>query len=143
MAMREQLEKSLARFEELERMMVDPAVLANPGKMAAVARERGSLVRVATKFRDFKQVNSKIAEALEMAKGCDADLRELAEAELPGLRARREKLYDELLDLTAAGEDANRTRCMLEFRAGTGGEEAGLFARDLYDMYKKYCEGHG
>jgi peptide chain release factor 1 len=141
--MRDQLEKSLARFEELERMMVDPAVLTNPGKMAAVARERGGLVRVAGKYRDFKQVNAQIAEALEMAEGGDADMRELAQAELPGLRERREKLYDDLLDLTAAGEDANRTRCMLEIRAGTGGEEAALFARDLYDMYKKFCEKHG
>jgi len=141
--MREQLEEKLRRFEELDRMLVDPAVLANAGKMAAVARERGMLVRVASKYRDFKEVNRQIAEALEMASGADPELRELAQAELPGLRERREKLYDELLDLTAAGEDANRTRCVLELRAGTGGDEAALFARDLYDMYKKFCEKHG
>ena len=67
-------------------------------------------------------------------------LRELAEAELPTLKAERETLWTELLDMTIGGEDANRTRCVLEIRAGTGGEEAALFARDLYQMYKHYAE---
>jgi peptide chain release factor 1 len=78
-----------------------------------------------------------------MVNGSDADLRELAEAELPGLREQREALWDDLLDLTVGGEDANRTRCILEIRAGTGGDEAALFARDLYEMYKRYCEDNG
>ena len=70
-------------------------------------------------------------------------MRELAEAELPELRDEREKLWNELLDMTIGGEDANRTRCVMEIRAGTGGDEAALFARDLYEMYKHYCEGKG
>ncbi len=57
--------------------------------------------------------------------------------------AEREKYWDELLDMTIGGEDANRSRCVMEIRAGTGGEEAALFARDLYDMYKHYCEDRG
>ncbi len=64
----------------------------------------------------------------------------MAEAELPELRQQREALYDELLELTLGGEDANRTRCVLEIRAGTGGDEAALFARDLYEMYKYFAE---
>jgi peptide chain release factor 1 len=68
-------------------------------------------------------------------------MRELAEAELPTLRAEREKLWDELLEMTIGGEDSNRTRCVMEIRGGTGGEEAALFARDLYEMYRHYCEG--
>ena len=59
---------------------------------------------------------------------------------MPELKAEREALWNELLDMTIGGEDANRTRCMLEIRAGTGGEEAALFARDLYEMYKHYAE---
>ena len=67
-------------------------------------------------------------------------MRELAEAELPGCKEQRETFWNELLDMTVGGEDANRTRCVMEIRAGTGGDEAALFARDLYDMYKHYAD---
>lgn len=140
--MRELLEQQLARFEQLERDLTDPAVLSHPGRMAATAREHGSLAKVATKYRLFKQLNAQIAEAREMTEGPDLEMRELAASELPELRAKREKCWDELLDLTVGGEDANRTRCVMEIRAGTGGDEAALFARDLYDMYKHYAEDH-
>jgi peptide chain release factor 1 len=141
--MREELEQKLARFEELEQQMLDPQVLANSAKMAAVAREHGSLAKLATKYRQFKALNQQIAEAVEMANGRDAEMRELAEAELPTLRSQREAIWNELLDMTVGGEDANRMRCVMEIRAGTGGDEAALFARDLYDMYKHYSETKG
>jgi peptide chain release factor 1 len=141
--MREMLDEKLARFLELERQLTDPEVLANSARVGLIAREHGTLAKLATKYRRFKELNQQIAEANEMIKGNDADLRELAESELPTLRAEREKLWDELLDMTIGGEDANRNRCVMEIRAGTGGEEAALFARDLYDMYKHYCEDHG
>ena len=118
-------------------------VLANSAHVGAIAREHGSLAKLATKYRQFKELNRQIAEAREMIEGADADMRELAEAELPELRAEREKFWDELLDMTIGGEDANRSRCVMEIRAGTGGEEAALFARDLYDMYKHFCEDRG
>lgn len=141
--MREELEQKLARFEELERKLLDPAVQTNASQMAAVAREHGSLAKLATKYRRYKQLNQQIAEARQLIEGKDPEMRELAEAELPELRESREKLWDELLDMTIGGEDANRTRCILEIRAGTGGDEAALFARDLYDMYKHYAESRG
>ena len=141
--MREILEQQLARFEELERQMVDPAVLANPARLAAIAREHGSLAKSATKYRRFKQLNAQIAEASGMATGDDPELRQLAEAELVRLKAEREACWNEMLDMTVGGEDAKRTRCMLEIRAGTGGDEAALFARDLYEMYRHYCEAKG
>ncbi|MGO9473017.1 MAG: peptide chain release factor 1, partial [Rhodomicrobium sp.] len=84
-----------------------------------------------------------IREAMEMADAGDSDLRELAEAELPALKAERETLWTELLDMTIGGEDANRTRCVLEIRAGTGGEEAALFAADLFRMYQRYADLKG
>jgi peptide chain release factor 1 len=138
--MRNVLDQKLARFEELEHQLMDPQVMSSGPRMAAVAREHGSLAKLATKYRRFKEFNQQITEAVAMIEGPDAEMRELAQAELPELRTEREKLYDELLDLTIGGEDANRTRCVLEIRAGTGGEEAALFARDLYDMYKHFCE---
>ncbi len=141
--MRDLLEQKLNRFEELERNLVDPQVLADGSRMGPIAREHGSLAKLATKYRRFKKLNAQIAETLDMIKGPDAEMRELAEAELPQLRAEREKYWDELLDMTIGGEDANRTRCVMEIRAGTGGDEAALFARDLYSMYRHYCEGRG
>ncbi len=138
--MREMLEEKLHRFEELEKQLLDPQVLASPERLSAVAREHGSLAKPVTKYRRFKELNAQIAEAMEMLKGPDRELRELAEAELPGLKQEREAIWNDLLDVTIGGEDANRTRCVLEIRAGTGGEEAALFARDLYEMYKHYAE---
>src|SRR5574340_1508081 len=111
--------------------------------MSAVAREHGSLAKVATKYRRLRKLNAQIAEANEMAEGPDPEVRELARAELPELKTEREQVWNELLDLTVGGEDSNRTRCILEIRAGTGGEEAALFARDLYEMYKHYADDQG
>ncbi|MCL4190456.1 MAG: peptide chain release factor 1 [Thermoguttaceae bacterium] len=138
--MRKELEEKLARFEELERLLLDPAVQADSQRMAAVAREHGSLAKLALKYRRFKSLNAQIHEAQEMLRSADEELHELAEAELPELKEERDALWDELLELTIGGEDANRTRCMVEIRAGTGGDEAALFARDLYEMYKHYAE---
>ena len=141
--MKKLLEDKLARFIELERLMADPDVLADSGKMQMVAREHGQIAKLATKYRRFKQLNEQIEEANELLKGGDPELKELAGLELPELKEERELLWNELLDMTIGGEDANRASCMIEIRAGTGGDEAALFARDLYDMYKHYCESQG
>jgi len=137
------LEEKLARFEQLEQQLLDPSVQSNSAKMAAVAREHGSLAKLANKYRKFKALNQQISEALELAAGKDADMRDLAEAELPELREQRETYWNELLDLTIGGEDSNRTRSVMEIRAGTGGDEAALFARDLYEMYKRHADSKG
>lgn len=140
--MREELEQKLARFEELERAMVDSAVLTDSKKAAAIAREHGTLAKIATKYRRFKQLNQDIADVRQMLESSDMDERALAQAELPELTSKREALWDELLESTIGGENANRARCIMEIRAGTGGEEAALFARNLYEMYRKYAENH-
>ena len=141
--MRKMLDEKLGRFEELERQMSDPAVLADSSRMAAAAREHGSLARLATKYRRFLALNEEIRQLREMLDSDDPEEQEMAELELPELKGQREKLWNELLELTIGGEDANRMRCVMEIRAGTGGEEAALFARDLYEMYKKYAEAKG
>jgi len=141
--MRKMLDEKLARFELLEKQLVDPDVLADSNKLAQVAREHGSLARLANKYRRFREINQEIAEAREMLEGDDPEMKQLAEAEVPTLVEDREKLWNELLDVTIGGEDANRTRCVMEIRAGTGGDEAALFARNLFEMYKKHCEAKG
>lgn len=141
--MREMLEKQLARFEELERMMADPEVLGDSNRIAAAAREHGAISKVATKYRRFKETLEEIAELKAMTESTDPEEREMAEAELPAVRERREQLWNELLELTLGGDDANRTRCVMEIRAGTGGDEASLFVGDLFRMYKRHAELKG
>ena len=140
--MKKFLEEKLARFEELEKMLQDPEVLADGPRMAAVAREHGSIAKVATAYRTLKDYNRQIQEANILINGYDPELKELAEAELPELKAKREQVWESLIDMTAGGEDSNRTKLILEIRAGTGGDEAALFARDLYDMYTHYAENN-
>ncbi|MCE9545125.1 MAG: peptide chain release factor 1 [Planctomycetia bacterium] len=141
--MRELLDEKLTRFEQLEKQLVDPELLSQPQRAAAAAREHGTLAKMVTKYRRFKSLNEQFREATQWATGDDHELRELAEAELPKLREDRELLWKELLDMTIGGEEANRARCIMEIRAGTGGDEAALFARQLYEMYKHHAEKKG
>src|SRR6185295_9778136 len=121
--MRELLDQKLARYEQLEADLMNPEVLSNPARITSVAREHGSLGKLAKKYRKFKQLNGQMAEAQQMIDGDDAELRE-----------ERESLWTELLEMTVGGEDATRSRVIMEIRAGTGGDEAALFARDLFEM---------
>src|SRR5256885_2265552 len=142
-SIRDQLETQLRRFEELEQKMADPAVQADGSKFSQVAREHGSLVKQAMKYRRFKSLVDEVAELKRMSEQGSPDEKELAAAELPEARRKREELWSELLDMTVGGEDANRSRCVMEIRAGTGGEEAALFAHDLFQMYKHHAEKKG
>jgi peptide chain release factor 1 len=141
--MRDLLEQKLTRYDELEHDLVNPEVLSNPARITAVAREHGSLGKLAKTYRRFKQISGQIDEAQQMIAGDDLEMRELAEAEMPTLRTQRELIWGELLDLTVGGEDANRSRVIMEIRAGTGGDEAALFARDLFEMYRYFAATKG
>jgi peptide chain release factor 1 len=137
--MRDQLEARLSRFEELERSLVDPEVLAQPQRLAAVAREHGTLAKLACRYRAFVALERQIDELEEMSAGDDAEFKALAQAELPELTARRDQEWDDLLDICSDDEDADRARIIMELRAGTGGDEAALFVRDLYEMYRRHA----
>ncbi|QDV65670.1 peptide chain release factor 1 [Crateriforma conspicua] len=141
---RDTLEEKLSRFEKLESDLSDPEVLADGALMSATAREHGGLARLAGKYREFKRLTDEIHGCQEMAEAAeDSEERDMAEAEMASLRKQREELWEELLSLTVGGEDSHRTRCVMEIRAGTGGDEAALFARDLFDMYRRYAEQKG
>jgi peptide chain release factor 1 len=143
MNIRDQLEQKLGRFEELERMMSDPVIQTDSTKMANAAREHGGLSKLAHKYRTYKKMSDDIRDLKQMAASPDPEERAMAEEELETTRKQREELWNELLDFTIGGEDANRTRCVMEIRAGTGGEEAALFAGDLFSMYKRHAESKG
>ncbi|TSA07248.1 MAG: peptide chain release factor 1 [Planctomycetaceae bacterium] len=141
--MREELDAKLALFESLERKMCDPAILADSHSLAAVAREHGTLSRVAIRVRALGLVERQIAEIVDMAAESDPELRDLVEGELASLRAIRETQWDELADMMSEDDDAERSRCIVELRAGTGGDEAALFVRDLYEMYRRFIAESG
>ena len=143
-SIRDTLEQKLKRFNELESQMSDPDVQADGARMSAAAREHGGLARMANKYRTFKKLTDEIRDCKQIIEETDdPDEREMAEEEAESLRKRREKLWDELLAITVGGEDSHRTRCVMEIRSGTGGDEAALFARDLFEMYRKHAEAVG
>lgn len=143
MNVREELEGKLKRFEELERLMSLPETMDQSNKMAAYAREHGSLAKLANKFKLYKKLSEELRELTTMAGSHDSDERAMAQEEMSRVSADRETLWNELLEMTIGGEDATRARCVMEIRAGTGGEEAALFARDLFEMYKHNAEAKG
>ena len=131
----------LHRYHELEQSLNDPAVLTNPQKMIAASKEKGALESVVQQFRDYQKAVGAVEELKEMsAAKADAEMAELAAAELPEAEAKASALLESLKDEFAAAEDKAVDSFFLEIRAGTGGEEAALFARDLFEMYRRYAE---
>ncbi len=143
MNVRAELEGKLKRFEDLEHLMSRPDVMSDSSKIASYAREHGSLSRIAHKYRSYKKMSDDMQDLAEMAKSDDPEERSMGQEEFDSLQKQRETLWDELLESTIGGEDANRSSCVMEIRAGTGGEEAALFARDLYEMYKRNADAKG
>ncbi|MBL6909531.1 MAG: peptide chain release factor 1 [Pirellulales bacterium] len=137
--MREELDAKLARFEELERLLADPEVLADSHRLSAVAREHGGLTRIVRRYKAFLAMGREVEEYTEMLSGDDTEFRQLAETELPNLQKRRDEEWDAILDVCLDDPDADRARCIVELRAGTGGDEAALFVRDLFEMYRRYA----
>jgi peptide chain release factor 1 len=138
------LQAKLARYEEIERLLQDPDVLANTAQMLELQKEHGGLGKVARSVREFNQLEADIAAAKEMLHSAgDAAEREYAQSELQQLLAGYESLKTELEDMVTAGDSLTRGSCILEIRAGTGGDEAALFARDLFDMYTRFVERKG
>jgi peptide chain release factor 1 len=138
------LSETEKRYVELQDSLGDPAVLSNPTRLVAASKESGQLEPVVSKFRSYKTAAKQVEELMEMAAHkADGEMAELAAAELPDARAKADALLEELKDEFVAAEDNAVDSFFLEIRAGTGGEEAALFGRDLYEMYRKYCEQKG
>lgn len=135
------LEEKLARYNELERQMADPAIAANRDRYSELAREYGGLGRLALRYRRFKDLDTQIAGAEEMIG--DPDLAPMAREEIERLTPQRQEIQEELVDRLLSSPDEEHDSVILEIRAGTGGEEAALFARDLFEMYRRYSESRG
>jgi peptide chain release factor 1 len=138
------LDEMLERYRSLQESMNDPAILANSQKLVPISKEAGKLEPVVSRYQDYRKVLSTIEELQEMAANpSDADMQQLALSELPAAQQSAADKLEALKDELVAAEDNAVDSFFLEIRAGTGGEEAALFARDLYEMYRKYCEAKG
>ncbi len=131
------------RFEELERKLGDPAIIANNREYARLAKERAQLVQVVECIREYRKLLDDIAEHRVFAGGDDAELREFARAELPALQKRQVVLEERLRELLIPRDPNDDKNVILEIRAGTGGDEAALFASKLLRMYTRYAQNHG
>ena len=137
------LDQKLARYRELEQQLYDPAVAADPTKSAAIARERGALAKLVEPYIEFQRLDATVAGSEEIAASDDPDLKAMAEAELADLRPKRDALRVRIEDQLLVDPAEDFSRLIIEIRAGEGGDEAALFAGDLYQMYGKYARLKG
>src|SRR5438876_73839 len=131
------------RYEELERLVADPAIIANRREFAKLAKERAQLEETVVRWRERQRVARDLDEHREVLRERDAELRELARSELPALEARLAALDATLKHLLLPKDPNDERNTVLEIRAGTGGDEASLFAAELFRMYTRYAERHG
>jgi peptide chain release factor 1 len=132
------------RYEELQESLNDPAILTNPHRMTAITKESGQLQPVVNRYREYKKAINSAAELQGLIENkADPEMVAMAAAELPEIEAKAHQLLENLKDEFLAAEDNAVNSFFIEIRAGTGGEEAALFARSLFEMYRRYCESHG
>ena len=131
------------RYVDLEERLIDPSIMGSRKDFARLAKERADLEPIVKAYRDWKKITQEVEGHRSLLESGDADIRELAKQELPGLREQVETL-EQRLRLLLLPKDPNDDRnVVLEIRAGTGGEEASLFAAELFRMYSRYAEAQG
>jgi peptide chain release factor 1 len=140
----EKLEEIKHRFEELGQLLVQPDTVSNPKKFSQLSREYGDLEKVVSKYNEYLTAQNNFKHAKDvLQREKDADMRELAKMEIDELEPKIESLEAELKELLIPKDPNDDKDCILEIRAGTGGDEASLFAGDLWRMYQRYCDRVG
>ncbi|MEM7808411.1 MAG: PCRF domain-containing protein [Planctomycetota bacterium] len=135
------LARTAQRHADLQERMNDPAVLSDPGQLMKVSRESGQLAGRAETFRSYAAAANELADLREMAG--DPEMAEMAEADLPRVEQQLDNLMEQAKAALVEADEPAVGRFFMEIRAGTGGEEAALFARDLFEMYRKFAEIKG
>jgi len=145
MLMFEALETRLRRYEELERLITDPKVISDSSSYQKFTKELASLRGIVSKYKEYRKAGSEIEEleGVLAKKSHDADFAELAKEELLGLRKKMPALEKEIEEMLLEDDPDADKDIIVEIRAGTGGQEASLFASDLFRMYSKYAAGQG
>lgn len=142
--MLEKLAKIEERYEELNRLMADPDVVMDHERLAELAREQAGIEEVVQATRRYRAVEKELSEARELLEEAgDPEMVELARLEAEALEQEQEELRQKLQLLLLPGDPNDEKDVIMEIRAGAGGEEAGLFAADLYRMYTRYAEARG
>lgn len=140
--MLKKLDAVAEKYDELTRLLSDPAVAGNHQQYQKYSRERSEIEDVVTHYRAYRDILKQIREAEEITKDkkVDADLREMAESELKELRPRISQMEQDLRLMLVPKDPRDEKNIFLEIRAGAGGDEAGLFAAELFRMYSRYAE---
>jgi len=136
----QKLDQVEERIREIEQLLADPKILANPKEMQKLARERAEISKLVETYQVYKKVKEEIQESQDLLLESDEEMRELAKAELQTLKERLAGLEEELKILLLPKDPRDEKNIFLEIRAGTGGEEAALFAAALFRMYSKFAE---
>ncbi|MFN8482621.1 MAG: peptide chain release factor 1 [Anaerolineae bacterium] len=135
----DQIEK---RYEEINTLLSDPVVFADMDRLRTLGQEQAELQDVVDTYRQYQDVAKRLAEARELAVGDDPELAELASADLPDLETEDAELQERLKRLLLPTDPNDKRDVIVEIRGGTGGDEAALFAADLFRMYQRYAEAH-
>ena len=144
-ALAEKLHKMDTRCLEITQQLEDPAISSDPAKLIPLSREQGKLMTIVGKYRTYKKSLAQLEEANLMIReaGADAEMKAMAEDEATTLAAAAEAMIEEIKDTLVMADDAAIDSVIVEIRPGTGGDEASLFAHDLYNMYTRYSEKQG
>ncbi|BCR06507.1 peptide chain release factor 1 [Desulfuromonas versatilis] len=137
------LEEVVDRFREVEGLLSDPSVMANQEKFRALTREHADLSEVVEVYGAYCKVREQIEGNRELLRDADPEIKEMARAELEELEQRQEELEQQLKVLLLPKDPNDEKNIILEVRAGTGGDEAALFAGDLFRMYSRYADTKG
>ncbi|MGD9601992.1 MAG: peptide chain release factor 1 [Gammaproteobacteria bacterium] len=131
------------RRDELDALLAAPEIIGSQERFRALSRERAELDQVVERYRDYQRAEEALAHAVAMTQEDDVELRALAGEEVGACRERLNELADEINVLLIPRDPADDSNIFLEIRAGTGGDEAALFAAELFRMYAKYAERRG
>lgn len=134
------LETLVERYEEVQALLSDPQVIGDQDRFRALSKEYAELEEVVKTFTRYQQAQDDVATSEEMLKDADPDMREMAQEEYKEGKAQIEQLEDELQVLMLPKDPKDNNNVFLEVRAGTGGDEAAIFAGDLFRMYSRYAE---
>lgn len=141
--MLDKLEAIKGRFDQLGLALTNPEIVNDNRKFAATSKEYRSLEKIVKSYEDYKKLLEDVDFYKEALNGDDEELRELAKMESPALEEKKEQLEAHIRQLLIPKDPQDEKNAILEIRAGTGGDEASLFAGDLLRMYLKYCERKG
>jgi peptide chain release factor 1 len=133
------LEQKAQQFRDLEVRLGEPEVAGNPAEFAKLNKEYGALAKLVKPYFEFLELEAGIRQSEELAAGDDAEMKALAEEELATLRPKRDELKVRIEDQLLVDPDEDFDKLIVEIRAGTGGDEAAIFAGDLYEMYTRYA----